>query len=86
MEQLFQPLIVALQATQQDAVVISEGEESASDPAFGAGHAKVASTIVFNDTHAFKAQLFQESSRFTLDLQSVAVLPARAQSADIALK
>ena len=85
MKQFFQVLVVALQAAQDDAVVVGQGEEGAGDPAGRHRHAQLTPAIVLDDADAFKAQLLDEGGRVALNLQSVAVLPVGAKLPDAPL-
>src|SRR5262245_15794392 len=67
-EQLLQVLVVTLKASEEDAVVIGEGEEGARDPTGRHSDAQLATAIVVDDPSAFKLQLLHERCRVALDL------------------
>src|SRR5262249_11159538 len=67
-EQLFQVLVVTLQAAEQDVMIVGQGKERPRDPAVWHGHAQFASTIVLDQAYTFKAQLLKEGARVALNL------------------
>src|SRR6516165_11366105 len=69
MEQLFQVLVVGLQAAYHDVVRLCELEECLGRPAGGDLHAMLATSIVVENQHAFKAQLVEKTVRVALNVQ-----------------
>src|SRR6266436_4551891 len=74
MKQLFQVLVVRLQAAHNDIVQLGELEERLRRPASGNLHAILATSIVVEDLHGFKAQFVEKAVRVALNLQAVTIL------------
>src|SRR5262249_50796999 len=84
-EQVFKILVVGLQATQEDAVMVGEHAERARDPATRHGDTDLAATVVAEKLHAFLTQLLKKRWCFALDLQAIAIMAALAQLGNVAL-
>src|SRR5262249_15335262 len=67
-KQLFQVLVVALHAAQDQAVVVGQGEERTRRPLRRYADAKLAVPILLDNLSAFKAQVFEEAGRVALNL------------------
>src|SRR5260370_19252794 len=86
MEEFFESFVVPLQAAEQHAVVVCQSKEGSRDPTLGHRHAQLASPIVTDDAHAFKAQVFHKAVPVALDLQPITILPLGPQVMDTSLE
>src|SRR5262249_60873613 len=82
MEQLLQVLVVGLQAAHDDVVELGQLEESLRRPAGGDLHAVLATAIVVENLHPFKAQVVEKAVRVALNLQAVAIVTPAAKLRD----
>ena len=56
-EEFFEVFVVALEAAEQDPVVVRQREEGPGHPARGDGHPQLSPAIVIDEADAFKARL-----------------------------
>src|SRR6516165_4995620 len=84
-EKFFQALVVALQAAQDDVVIIGQGEEGSGLPSSRNGDPDLAASIVREHVGPFKAQRIEKALRVALKLQSVTIMPAGAKFAHATL-
>src|SRR5262245_34042754 len=84
-KEFLQVFVIGLEASNQNAMMVGENEKRASHPAGRDADSEAASAIVVEDFDPFKPQLFQEAVGFALNLQTVTILTAAAQSFDVAL-